>query len=85
MLFNIPNGLKRLSYKLTGRELNVLAVFDAEPAEFQKDCVYSIVAEVKGHFINELTCSVQFKAEGSIPKVEDLNHLLFARYEAEEY
>ena len=85
MLFNIPEGLKRLSYSLTENSISVLAVFDAEPLAFQKDCIYSIIAELNGHLIDELQSTIEFKVENSIGNEINLEHLMFARYDAERY
>jgi hypothetical protein len=85
MLFNIPEGLKRLSYALTETSISVLAVFDAEPQAFQKDCIYSIFGELNGHLINELQGTIEFKVEGSVGNEINREHLLFARYDGERY
>lgn len=50
LLFNIPKSLKRLSFQTSKNTLNVLAVFETEPKEFEMDCIYSVTFEVLGNF-----------------------------------
>ncbi len=85
LLFNISKSLMRLSYQTSNRTLNVLAVFDSEPREFEMDCIYSIVSEVLGNYSEELSNSVSAKLETESTPVSDLSNLVFSRYAAEEY
>ena len=82
-LFNIPNGLKRLSYAFEDEHLHVLAVFDAPPMAFQKQCIYDLVGEVQGHYTAHLADTYRFLVETDISSQEpDLLQLIFARYDA---
>ncbi|KPZ67792.1 hypothetical protein AN944_03893 [Shewanella sp. P1-14-1] len=85
LLFNIPKSLKRLSFQISKNTLNVLAVFETEPKEFEMDCIYSVTSEVLGNFPGELSHSVCAKVEMESTTVADLSNLVFARYDAEKY
>ena len=85
LLFNTPKGLKRLSYQISNNSLSVLAVFDSEPREFEMDCIYSTTGEVLGNYSYEILSSVCAKVEKGLTVISDLDNLIFARYEDEEY
>jgi len=85
LLFNIPKGLKRLSYQISKSSLLVQAVFYSEPVEFEIDCIHSTTSEVLGNYSDEFNSSVCTKIEKECTKIPDLDNLIFARYDAEEY
>jgi len=85
LLFNIPKGLKRLSYQISKNTLDVQAVFDYEPREFEIDCIHSTTSEVLGNYSDEFNSSVCAKIENELTKITDLDNLVFARYDADEY
>ena len=85
MLFNIPDGLKRLSCRFDPPVARVLAVFDSPPQDYQQDCIRAIASEVEGHFLDPFQCKVEFLVETSGNREIDLEHLLFARYDADMY
>ena len=84
LLFNVPPSLKRLSFSCESKDIKVLAVFSAEPKDYEQDCVFATVAEVEGHYVS-VKVIAECRTEVAESPIADLSNLVFARYEANIY
>ena len=85
LLYNIPKNLKRFSFEQKDQKLKIIAIFEKEPREFEKDCIWSATGEALGNYADEPETETTFLVEPKEQTFSDLKHLIFARYEAEEY
>lgn len=86
LLFNIPKNLRFLTIEKNENKLNAIAYFNYNIYNSDKDCIFSIIGETCGHFVEleagncELIVSTD--AYENLPK---LRHTVFAEYEGPLY